>query len=181
MEPSDDILLQGIQKRDRDAFAELYQRFHRPLLAYLDRLVNDSAVAEELFQELFLTVWLDAGRFRGRASVRTWMYRIAYNKAVSWLRKKRPASWEDLQVPATDELAPETLALNAIQRDHLVAALARLSPDHRTVIELTFFHQMSYQEIAQVMGCPVGTVKSRMSYARRYLAAVLRQSGSQGP
>ena len=158
----------------------MYQRYHRPILAYLDRLVNDSAVAEELFQDLFLTVWLDARRFRGRASVRTWMYRIAYNKAVSWLRKKRPALWDELELPAADDLAPETLAFHAVQRDRITAALTRLSPDHRTVVELTFYHQMSYQEIAQVMGCPVGTVKSRMSYARRYLAVILKQHLQEG-
>jgi RNA polymerase sigma-70 factor (ECF subfamily) len=135
------------------------------------------AVAEELTQELFLVVWRDARRFRGRASVRTWMYRIAYNQAVSWLRKKKPVLWEEAPEIESSEPWPETQALLAEQREKIVASLAELSPDHRTVIELTFYHQMSYQEISQVMDCPVGTVKSRMSYARRYLAAALKRNG----
>ena len=149
-------------------------------MAYLSRLVRDTAVAEELFQELFLTVWKDAGRFRGRASVRTWLYRIAHNQAVSWLRKKRPDLRDEFPSAIGNDPAPETEAINAAQREQIVAALDQLSPNHRAVVELTFYHQMSNREIARVMGCPVGTVKSRMSYARRQLAAVLRRMGVDG-
>ena len=173
-------MIQRIQQQDRAAFAELFQRYHRPLQSYIGRVVGDAAVAEELGQELFLTVWRDARRFRGRASVRTWMYRIAYNQAVSWLRKKKPILWDETPELEGYEPLPEAQALLADQREKIAASLAELSPDHRTVIELTFYHQMSYQEISQVMGCPVGTVKSRMSYARRYLAAALRRNGVEG-
>ena len=179
-DPSDELLVRRIKRQDREAFAELYQRYNRPLLAYLRRLVGDPAVAEELFQDLFLTVWKDAGRFRGRASVRTWLYRIAHNRAVSWIRKKRPEMWDEFPSMVSDDPAPEAEAMNAAQREQIMVALDQLSPDHRAVIELTFYHQMRYREIAQVMGCPVGTVKSRMNYARRRLAAILPLVGVKG-
>ena len=179
----DDELIRRIKQQDREAFADLYQRHHRPLMAYIGRLVGDPAVAEELFQELFLAVWQTAGRFRGHSSVRTWLYRIAYNQAVSWLRKKRPLLWDEPPpaLAASAEPLPELRASQAIQREQIQSALEYLTPDHRAVVELTFYHQMSYREIAEIMNCPVGTVKSRMSYARRQMAAVLLRMGVEEP
>lgn len=179
-QPSDELLLQCIGRQDREAFAELYQRYSRPILAYLVRLVRDQAVAEELFQELFMVVWKDARRFRGRASVRTWLYRIAHNQAVSWLRKKRPDLTGEILPDAIQEEFPEAQVLERVRREQIAEALDQLSPDHRAVLELVFFHHMRYREVAQVMDCPEGTVKSRMSHARRHLRLVLIQMGFEG-
>jgi RNA polymerase sigma-70 factor (ECF subfamily) len=178
---SDGVLIRRISQGDRDAFVELYQQYSRSMLIYLDRLVWDPAVAEELLQDLFLVVWKDAGRFRGRASVRTWLHRIAHNLAVSWLRKRRPEVWEEFPTMVDNDPTPEAETLNTVRREQIMAALEQLSPDHRAVVELAFFHQMRYREIAQVMDCPVGTVKSRMSHARRRLGAILRLMGVEGP
>jgi len=173
---TDRQLLQGASRCDEGAFNELYQRYSVSIYNYLLRLIHERAVAEDLLQEVFVAVWEGAGRFRGRAKVSTWLFRIAHHKAVDWLRKRRPTLVEKVErLPAADD--PEKEALLAWRSDQLRSALTRLSPDHRAVLELAFFQGMSYHEIAQIVDCPVGTVKSRISYAKRHLNGVLRRMG----
>lgn len=173
---TDPQLLKGTARRDEGAFEELYHRYSGPIYNYLLRLIHEEDVAEELLQEVFVAVWQGAGRFRGRAKVSTWLFRIAHHRAVDWLRKRRPSSLEEaVRVPADD--SPEEDAFGAWRTDQLQAALAQLSPEHRAVLELTFFQNLSYREVAQVTGCPVGTVKSRVSYAKRHLNGVLKRMG----
>jgi RNA polymerase sigma-70 factor (ECF subfamily) len=169
-------LLQRVVGRDEDAFADLYHRFSTMLHAYLVQLVLDPTVAEDLIQEVFLAVWNGASRFRGHSTVKTWMYKIAHYQAVSWLRRnaRGPASSVDERASTVD-LLDQTH--DHWVRDQVRQALRQLSPDHRAVVELTFYHGLSYQEIAEVLSCPVGTVKSRMSYARRYLIQHLDDAG----
>jgi RNA polymerase sigma-70 factor (ECF subfamily) len=172
--PTDAQLLQSTAKRDEGAFGELYRRYSIPLYNYLLRLVNEQGVAEELLQEVFVAVWNGASRFRGHAKVSTWLFRIAHHQAVDWLRRQRPNPVEEIErLPADD--CPEDEAFGAWRADQLQAALAALSSDHRAVLELVFFQELSYREVAQVLGCPVGTVKSRISYARRFLDGVLKR------
>ena len=159
---------------DDRAFDELYQLYAPAVYTYLLRLVNETSVAEELLQEVFLAVWRSADRFRAEATVKTWLLRIAHHQAVSWLRRHRQVSSLDeaAEVAAEDDHFDERL-VRAWQADRVRAALTQLSPKHRAVIELAFGQDLPYQEIAQIVDCPVGTVKSRMSYALRHLTAVL--------
>jgi RNA polymerase sigma-70 factor, ECF subfamily len=168
--PSTDTeLLRQVAAGDEAAFTELYDLYAPPVYNYLLRLVNEPPVAEEILQEVFLAMWQGAHRFRAEAKVKTWLLRIAHHQAVSWLRRARATLSPDEELEP-DDLEPieEHLARNW-QIDQVRAALARLSPTHRAVIELTFVQGLSYAEIAEVMNCPIGTVKSRMSYALRYL------------
>jgi RNA polymerase sigma-70 factor (ECF subfamily) len=167
-------LLRQVASGDASAFDELYVLYGAAVYNYLLRLVNEPAIAEELLQEVFLAVWQGADRFRAEAKVKTWLLRIAHHKAVSWLRRHRPASSLDeaAEVASGDDHIDDRLA-QAWQADRVRAALTELSPRHRAVIELAFVHDLPYAEIARIVDCPVGTVKSRMSYALRHLTAVL--------
>lgn len=169
---SDDIsLLQRVAEGNEPAFEALYQRYSVPLFNYLLRLMHDSGGAEELLQDVFLTVWQSARCFRGEASVKTWLFRIAHHRAVSWLRKRREPPNGDLEDLALNDLAtdPEGLTIEAWEAAQIYAALNSLSVKHRAVLELAIFCELPYTEIARVVQCPVGTVKSRISYARRCL------------
>jgi RNA polymerase sigma-70 factor (ECF subfamily) len=170
---ADTELLRQVAAGDEAAFAELYDLYAPPVYNYLLRLVNEPAVAEEILQEVFLTMWQSAHRFREEAKVKTWLLRIAHHQAVTWLRRARAARWPNDDLEADDrDLIEEQLA-RSWQLEQVRAALAGLTPNHRAVIELTFVQGLSYMEIAEVMNCPIGTVKSRMSYALRHLNALL--------
>ena len=170
-------LLLDVAGGDERAFAELYQIFSTKIFNYLLNLVYDDAVAEDLLQDVFVAVWNGAKGFRGSSQVKTWIFHIAHNQAVSWFRRNRKnLNIEDARELASD-LDLESQVMDHWRRDQIAKALRRLTPEHREVVELAFIYELSYQEIAEVIGCPVGTVKSRMSYARRYLTHELRQLG----
>lgn len=170
---SDVELLRQVASGDTGAFDELYVLYGAAVYNYLLRLVNEPPIAEDLLQEVFLAVWQGADRFRAEAKVKTWLLRIAHHKAVSWLRRHRPANpLDEASDIAVDDHVDESLA-RAWQADRVRAALTELSPKHRAVIELAFVHDLPYTEIAKIVDCPVGTVKSRMSYALQHLTAVL--------
>jgi RNA polymerase sigma-70 factor (ECF subfamily) len=177
-ERDDRVLLDQVAAGDEAALAALWARHGRKLYTYLVHMVGDPAVAEELLQEVWIAAWQGAGRFRGRAEVRTWLYRIAHYRAVSWLRRARALLVSldaSPELPADDDPPADA---QAHWRQALVRrALDCLSPKHRAVLELTFYHGFSYQEIAAIVGCPVGTVKSRMNHARRCLQAALKELG----
>lgn len=169
---SDKKLLHQIKQGNATAFEQLYQRYGDDSFHYLIHLTGDVNVAEDLLQESWLAVWQQAGQFRGDARVKSWLLRIAHNQAVSWWRQQKPdKSLAEAEALLADDDTEET-ALQQIADDQLIALLEHLSPDHRAVIELIFFHQLSYEEAAQVIDCPVGTVKSRIAYARRHLKAL---------
>ena len=154
----------------------LYDQYAAPVYNYLLRLVNESAVAEEILQEVFLAMWQSAHRFREEAKVKTWLLRIAHHQAVSWLRRTRAALWPNDELEADGNDRIEDHLAHSWQVEQIRAALAQLTPNHRAVIELTFVQGLSYAEIADVMNCPIGTVKSRMSYALRHLNVLLTEA-----
>jgi RNA polymerase sigma-70 factor (ECF subfamily) len=117
-----------------------------------------------------MVVWQTADRFRGASKPSTWIFAIAYRKAVK-AKARWPEPIED-KVPDTrvsPDLSPDQQLDHQRLHDALVAAMDRLSPDHRAVVDLTYFHGMGYREIAEIMSCPVDTVKTRMFHARRRL------------
>ncbi len=171
-------LLRQVAAGNEVAFAELYDLYAPPVYNYILRLINEPAVAEEILQEVFLAMWRGAQRFRAEAKVKTWLLRIAHHQAVSWLRRERAVLWSDDELDGNADASIEEDLARSWQIDQVRSALARLSPKHRAVIELTFVHGLSYAEIAQVMNCPIGTVKSRMSYALRRMNELLSQSAA---
>lgn len=172
---ADRDLVALISQGDETALAALYQRHNVPIYNYLLRLVREQQAAEDLLQEVFVAAWKGSPNFKGRSKVKTWIFRIAHNKAVSWLRKharpEEPPGQGD--GPAVED-NPETLTLKLWRQDEVRKAVDQLSPKHRAVIELAFVHDLSYSEIAGIVDCPTGTVKSRISYAMRRLDGILR-------
>ena len=162
-------LLDRIGRGDRGAFSEIY-RFYQPrLYGYLRRLLRDPATVEEVLDDVMLVVWKDARKFRGRSALSTWVFGIAYRKAMTAIRVEgRYQAPLDRSADASivaDKPSPDS--------DWIREALARLSADHRQVVELTYFSGFSYQEIAEIAGCPINTVKTRMFHARRRLKVLL--------
>lgn len=174
-------LLYAIGQGSTQAAAELYGRHAQGLLHYLAHLTGDAQTAEDLVQELLIVVWRDARRFRGQSSVRTWLFSIAHHLGVTALRRKRTlpldeSTAEGLAGPGPD---PADAAALAVDRERLARALQALSPAQRAVIELVFYHDLAQAEVAQVLGCPVGTVKSRLHYALGALNRIMREQDEQ--
>lgn len=172
--------ISSVAKGDEQAFVQIYRRHAQAVFNYLLRLIHDESLAEDLLQDTFVAVWQGASSYRGRSRVKTWILRIAHNRAVSWLRRSRPASVASEPEVTSQEPGPEKLAITDWQNEEILDALEALTPNHRAVVELVFVHEQSYAEIAAIMDCPVGTVKSRMSYALRHLNRLLRQAGLEG-
>jgi RNA polymerase sigma-70 factor (ECF subfamily) len=170
---TDEQLIERVARGDSKALAALHDRHAHAILAYLARITGDEPVAQDLLQETFLAAWHGAGTFRSRSKVRTWLFGIAHNKVGHWLRRRRPESLdEDDPIVDSGPAVPE-LADAAWTRERVTAALAQLPPPQRAVLELTFYHGLSCAEVAEVLDCPVGTVKSRAYLARQRLARLL--------
>jgi RNA polymerase sigma factor (sigma-70 family) len=176
LEEDDLILIRRVVAKDRQAFEILYHRYAQRLHRYLSKLLSQRELIEEVLDDVMLVVWQNASRYNHTSRLPTWIFGIAYRKAL-----KAPArsSNQSPNVPPSmpDERIDREGPEGAIMRQELHSTLARalqtLPPELRAVVELTFYHGCSYQEIAEITGCPVNTVKTRMFHARRRLAQVL--------
>jgi RNA polymerase sigma-70 factor (ECF subfamily) len=169
---ADRALLQRVAHGNPEALEALYERYSSPLVSYLARLTGDPAGAPDLLQELFLVVWRDADRYRGDGSVQAWLFGIGHKLGLMALRRRQPELLDE-EAPAQlpdDGHDPADLASWALQKERLAAVVAALPPAQRAVIELVFYHGLSRAEVAAVLDCPLGTVKSRLHYALRTLA-----------
>jgi RNA polymerase sigma-70 factor (ECF subfamily) len=166
-------LLRRTTARDRDAFKELYCLYHRRLARFLTRMTRHYDVAEEIINDTMWVVWERAGDFRGSSQVSTWIMGIAYRRALKTLRRA------SLQIQTADVEAIEGpgdawAAVDHEDRRELVGrALAHLPIEQRLVLELTYYLGHSCADIAEIMDCPVNTVKTRMFHARRKLRLLL--------
>lgn len=183
--PDDGPALEGlwiaqIARGDRAAFERLYGAYQRPLFRYFLHFVHVVELAEELTDDVLVEVWKNAARFHGRSKPSVWVFGIAYHKAMDALRRRRPPVVDLHAVenaPDDQRLAPEAAALHESVRNDVALALATLSAEHRAVLVLTFGHGYGYAEIAQIVGCPVNTVKTRMFYAKKRLKETLERRG----
>jgi len=144
------------------------------MMAYALRLTQDQAMAEDVVQDSLVAVWRSARRFRGEGRVIAWLLGIVHHTAMKALRHRHQriseAIAETLMAP---ESPPEAQAESNERAAWVRRGLLSLSPNHRAALELVFFLGMTLAEAAQVCGCPVGTIKSRLSYARRHLRSIL--------
>jgi RNA polymerase sigma-70 factor (ECF subfamily) len=164
---------------DVEAFKALHGAYQRRLFAYSMKMLDDAGAAEELCNDVLLDVWRQAGQFKGRSKLSTWVFGIAHNKALNALRSRArvtDVSLEHVAAKADARPGPEDDAERRDTRERLAVALTRLSREHREVVELTFYHGFSYEEIAQIVKCPVGTVKTRMFHAKQKLREWLGES-----
>jgi RNA polymerase sigma factor (sigma-70 family) len=172
-------LIARVAEGDARAFEELYRLYHRRLTRFIVNMIHRPHVAEEVLNDTMLVVWRRASTYDGAGKVSTWVFAIAYRRALSAMRNLRePIEDKDAAVRETPEEGPEQQLGRRQVRDLLLDAMAELSADHRAVVDLTYFHEMGYREIAEVMACPVDTVKTRMYHARRHLKRVLAGQSS---
>jgi RNA polymerase sigma-70 factor (ECF subfamily) len=176
---ADDVLLARVAGGDAAALAALYRRYGSRLFGFLQRYAGDRMVAEEILQDTLLAVWRSAPRYAGRSGVRTWLFGIARRQAHNRLRVQEPpqlpldgvAGWAD---PAP---GPAEWAIANAQGAAIAEAFDALAPQQREVLALAFAARMPHGEIAEVLGVPVGTVKSRLHHARAALARSLADRG----
>ena len=176
---SDEVLIARIATGDRLALQVLYGRHHVRVYRFGLRLVRDEQVAEDLISEVFLDVWRQAGKFEGRSAVSTWLLAITRFKALSALRKRKDAELDEETAAAIEDTSddPEVTAQKKDTGKVLRQCLEALTPDHREIIDLVYYHEKSVEEVAEIVGIPENTVKTRMFYARKKLAELLKAAG----
>lgn len=152
------------------AFEELYRLYHPRLTRFLINMLHRPYLVEEVLNDTMLVVWTRPERYNGASKVSTWIFAIAYRKGLKALRRHdEPMEDKDAEIRASADLGPEQQVGRRQVQDVLMTAIGELSTDHRAVVDLTYFHDVGYREIAETMDCPVDTVKTRMYHARRHL------------
>lgn len=173
-------LIAAIAKGDRQAVRHLYGLTHVRLYRYLVRQLRNEAIAEEVMNEVYLAVWQNAARYEARSAPMTWMLSIAHNKAISTLRKRSETSGVDQEVAeqiADDSDTPE-VSLQKLDKAHVIrTCVNQLSADHKSVMDLVYYQERSVTEVAEILGIPEATVKTRMFYARKKLSELLIAAG----
>ncbi len=177
------MLLQRVAAKDGLAFEELYRNFYPQLTRFLTRLICRQELVEELVNDTLYVVWEKAGDFQGRSKVSTWIIGIAYLKGIKALdRLKMMPEQQAAPMKEIEDLAADNSQIKKLgTQDWLRSGLMKISPEQRSVVELTYFFGCSYLEIAGIMDCPVNTVKTRMFHARRRLEKLLPILGDQIP
>ena len=172
---SDEILVEQIAAGSKPAMQALFARHRTYVYRWLLRLVSNETPAEDLLSEVFLDVWRQAGRFQCRSSVSTWLMSIARHKALSARRRRTDVELDEkIEATIADPANDPEVALQEKDRGELVRrALMRLSPEHREVIDLVYYHEKSVDEAAHILDVPPATVKTRMFYARKKLAELV--------
>jgi RNA polymerase sigma-70 factor (ECF subfamily) len=182
----DQQLVERVQRGDKAAFDLLVIKYQRKIFRLLSRLIRDSAEVEDVAQEAFIKAYRALPNFRGDSAFYTWLYRIAINTAKNWLvsqGRRAPTSTEaDIEEAETfddgehlrDLNTPDAMLLTRQVADAVNRAIERLPEDLRTAIVLRELEGLSYEEIAETMNCPIGTVRSRIFRAREAIAAELR-------
>jgi len=175
---TDEDLVAAIAKGDRLAMQVLYGRHNVRVFRFVLGMIRNEATAEDVVSETFFDVWQQAGRFEGRSKVSTWLMSIARHKALTALRGRQHDDIDDhaetmIDMSDTPESAMQKTDKSAMLRE----ALEQLTPAHREIINLVYYHEKKIEEVAQILDIPLNTVKTRMHYARKRLADILAESG----
>lgn len=182
----DQALVERVQKGDKAAFELLVAKYHRKIIRLVSRLVRDAAEVEDVTQEAFIKAYRALPQFRGESAFYTWLYRIAVNTAKNHLAtqgRRAPTSTETNAEEAetfaeADQLrdinTPESMLMSKQIAQTVNTAMEALPDELRTAITLREIEGLSYEEIAEAMGCPIGTVRSRIFRAREAIASRLR-------
>jgi RNA polymerase sigma-70 factor, ECF subfamily len=174
---SDELLVERIAAGDKLAMQVLFARHRTNIYRWLFRFVGSETVAEDLLSDVFLDVWQQAGRYEGRAAVSTWLLSIARFKALSARRRRTDAELDEtIEATVADSADDPEIALQKKGRNELLRqAISKLSPEHREIIDLVYYHEKSVEDAAYILSIPPGTVKTRMFYARKKLAELVQE------
>jgi RNA polymerase sigma-70 factor, ECF subfamily len=178
-EASDEALVVLIAGRDKRALQSLYSRHHVRVYRFALRFLNDEAAAEDAVSEVFIDVWRQAERFEGRSQVTTWLLAIARNKALSVLRRRSAEELDDEVAEFIEDPTdnPE-IAMQKTQRASMLQdCLTQLSPAHREIVDLVYYHEKTVEEVAEIIDVPANTVKTRMFYARKRIGELMAAKG----
>ena len=176
---TDEALVNAIAEGDRRAMQVLFGRHQVKVYRFLVRMTGDTAAADDLVSEVFFEVWRKAASFEGRSQVSTWLLGIARFKALSAARRRTEDQLSDFTAETIEDGSddPETVLAKQDTSAVIRECLQQLSVDHREIIVLVYYHEKSVDEAAAIVGIPCGTVKTRMFYARKRLAEMLKEAG----
>jgi RNA polymerase sigma-70 factor, ECF subfamily len=178
---SDEALVAKIAFGNRLAMQVLFARHHARIYRFVLRLLGSEALAEDVTSEVFLDVWRQAHRFEARSAVTTWLLAIARYKALAELRRRPEPPLDEGGMDASDPADDPEATLAIKHRGEILRnCLTRLSPRHREIIDLVYYHEKSVQEAADILGVPGNTVKTRMFHARKKLSELLEARGVVG-
>jgi RNA polymerase sigma-70 factor (ECF subfamily) len=173
---SDETLVRCVARRDERAMRTLFARHHRRVFLFLIRVLKDETLAEDVVSEVFLDVWRKAESFKEQSAVSTWLIAIARHKALTALCRRSEVGLDD-KMAATlvdPEADPERALQEKDRSKALGQCLAQLSPEHGQIINLVYYREKSIREVAEIVGVPEPTVKTRMFYARRRIAELMK-------
>jgi RNA polymerase sigma-70 factor (ECF subfamily) len=176
---SDEALIEAIAQGERRAMELLYQRHNLRVYRFLLRMTGDTTLAEDLVSEVFLEVWRHADGFGARSQVSTWLLAIARNKMLSAFRRHTDEPLDERGVAAIEDPADDPeISMQKKDRSAVIQqCLAQLSAVHREVVDLVYYHEKALEEVAQIVGAPLSTIKTRMFYARQRLEKLLNAAG----
>jgi RNA polymerase sigma factor (sigma-70 family) len=160
--------------KDLRAFEQLYRIYHPRLTRFLSNILRRPQLVEEALNDALMVVWRKPEAYNGTSKVSTWIFAIAYRVALK-ARSRNDEPVEDTKAESrvSLEVGPEQEISQRQTQEILAAAMGQLSAEHRAVVDLTYFHEAGYREIAEILDCPVGTVKTRMHHARKHLKGML--------
>jgi RNA polymerase sigma-70 factor (ECF subfamily) len=169
------VLLRRIAAGSEQALSDFYQAFHSSVYAFALKLLKDPVDSAEILNEVMMEVWRCAIRFEGRSKARTWVMGITHHKIVDQLRKRGRYKTEEIDpnIPDEDSSMVIDAIVGAENAKFIRRCMEKLSDAHHQVVHLTFFEDLSYPEIAQILNCPLGTVKTRMFHAKQLLKKCL--------
>ena len=179
VQTSDEALVQLIATGDKKALQLLFARHNVRVFRFVLRFMGDESVAEDLVSEVFFDVWRQADRFESRSQVSTWLMAIARNKALSVLRRRTTEELDEEVAEFIEDPAdnPEVTMQKTQRSAILQNCLAQLSPAHREIVDLVYYHEKTIDEVAEIIGVPQNTVKTRMFYARKRIAELMAAKG----
>ena len=178
IQTEDKKLIKQIAKGNEQAFEMLYQRHSKKLFGYAYHILKNKQTAEDVLQETFLTIWQKSNRYRGEGRVVAWLFGITHNLALKAYNQKSTEFIPETY-PTTQNIENQitTQILAEHNKQLLNQAMQQLTVEHRTILQLVFYEKMSMNEVSQICQIPVGTVKSRLNYAKQVLKGVITREG----
>ncbi len=169
------FLLEQIAGGDQAAYTAFYRDLEKPVFRFIRSKLNDQHEASDKLHEVFMEVWRSAGKFEGRSSVKTWLFGIAYRKTMDAFRKKGRLDLMSEPPEQADE-GPDAAACLAASQEaaHVRDCLEELKPAHRAAVQMAFYDDMTYGQIAEVQEVPEGTIKTRVFHAKKLLLSCLQ-------
>ena len=169
-------------KKDEHAFQALYHRYETRVFQYLMSVMGNAGLTEETMVEVMVAIWKGAEKFRGTSKVSTWIFGIAHHKAVDAIRRvsryqRHTVTLEDISEAPDEGKSPEEKANQKTIAGVTNQALEELSQEHREILHLVFYEELSYQEISTLVDIPINTVKTRVFYAKQQLKRVFERQG----